>query len=119
MKLLIEQMEVEVKGNVSMLERRELNKKGSYFMICFVESLRGSEGSVMDAEVLRHHIGKGREGPLNNVVIPLMGIFKGYTCRRHHIQVVVNKRASKLKVRCWMEMLNNELIRKGQINGPA
>ena len=37
MKLLMENMEVAVKGKVSMLERRELTKNGAYFMSCFVE----------------------------------------------------------------------------------
>ena len=33
MKLLMEKMEVEVKEKVSLLERRDLTKKGDYFMI--------------------------------------------------------------------------------------
>ena len=36
MKLLIDKMEVAAKGKVSMLERRELTKKGAYLMSCFV-----------------------------------------------------------------------------------
>ena len=44
-----------------MLERRDLNKKGSYLMSCFVASLRGIEELMMDASGLWHHIGKGRE----------------------------------------------------------
>ena len=56
----------------------------------------------MDAAGLRHHIGKGREGPLAHVLIPPMGRFKGETGSRHHLQDVVNKTASKLKVRWWM-----------------
>ena len=45
MKLLMKKMEVAVNGNVSMLEVRDLTKKGAYFMSCFVESLRGARGS--------------------------------------------------------------------------
>ena len=59
-----------------MLKMRELTKKGAYFMSCFVASLRGSEEFMMYAAGLRHHIGKGREGPLFYVVIPLMGRYK-------------------------------------------
>ena len=40
MKLLMKNMEVAVKGKVSMLERRELTKKGAYSMSFFVVSLR-------------------------------------------------------------------------------
>ena len=31
---------MEVKGEISMLENRDLTKKGAYFMSCFVASLR-------------------------------------------------------------------------------
>ena len=74
-----------VKRKTSMLKRRDLTKKVSYFMSCFVASLRGSKGFMMDAEGLRNHIGKGREVPLDNVVIPMMGIFKEETGSRHHL----------------------------------
>ena len=84
MKLLINNMELVVKGKVSMLERRDLTIKGTYFIICFVESLSGGEGFMMDASLLHNHIGKGREGPLAHVVIPLVGRFKGETGSRHH-----------------------------------
>ena len=78
-------MEVAVKGNVSMLERRDSTKKVAYFMSCFVVSLRGGDGFMMDASGLWYHIGKVREGPLAHVVIPTMGIFKGENGRRHHL----------------------------------
>ena len=64
-----------------------------------MSSLRGSKGFIMDASVLRNHIGKGREGNLAYVVIPLICRFKGDTGRRHHLNDVVNDTASKLKVR--------------------
>ena len=59
-------------------------------MSCFVYSLRGSKGFMVDAYRLRHHIGKGREGALAHLVIPLMGIFKGETGIRHHLQGIVS-----------------------------
>ena len=42
-------LKVTVKGEVSLLERRDLNKNGSYFMSFFVALLRGSEGFMVDA----------------------------------------------------------------------
>ena len=74
-----------------MLERRDLNKKGAYFMSYFVSSLRGSEGFMINAAGLRHHIGKGREGPLSHVVIPLVVRFTGETGIIHHLQAIVNE----------------------------
>ena len=88
-------------------------------MSCCVASLRGSEGFIMDAVGLRNNIGKGREGTMYHVVIPMMVRSKGMNGIRHHIQANVNDAASKLKVRWWLERLNDELIRQGQINGPA
>ena len=64
-----------------------------------MSSLRGSKGFIMDASVLRNHIGKGREGPLSHALITIMGRFKGETGRRHHLQAVVNDKASNLKAR--------------------
>ena len=61
-----------------MFERRHFTKKVSYLMSCFVASLRGNKGFVMGAEGFRNHIGKGREGTLDNVLIHLVGIFKDW-----------------------------------------
>ena len=88
-------------------------------MSCFVASLKGIEGFMMDAVGFWYHIGKGRGEPLYHVLIPLMGRFKGETGIRHHLQAVLNETSSKLKVRWWMERFNYELIMKRQINGPA
>ena len=107
MMLLMKKMEVVVKGEVSILERRDLTKNGDYCMSCFVESLRGNKGLMMYAEELRHHIGKVIKGPLAHVVIPLMGRYKGETGSIHHLQAVFNNTASKLKVRWWLYRFNN------------
>ena len=79
--------------------RNYLNKKGAYVISCLVASIRGSKGFMMDVEGFGHHIGKGREEPLHNVVIPLMGRFKKEYWSRHNIQDIVSGTAPKLKVR--------------------
>ena len=117
--LLMKNMEVELKGKASMLERRDLTKNRSYFMICLVTSLRVIKGFMIDAVGLWRHIGKGRKGPLSHVVIPLMGRYKGETGSIHHLQAVFNNTASKLKVRWWLYRFNNELIRQRRKNVPA
>ena len=96
-----------VKGNVSMLKRRYSTKKVAYFMSCFVVSLRGGDGFMMDASGLRYHIGKVREVPLAHVIIPLVGMFKGLNGSGHHLQAIVNNTYSKLKVGWCLERLNN------------
>ena len=42
--LLMKKMEVAVTGKVSILVKRDLTKKGAYFMSCFLASLRGGGG---------------------------------------------------------------------------
>ena len=107
MKLLINKKLVAVKGEVSEFDRRGLTKKGTLFMSFFVASLRGRNEFMIYAAGLQHHTGKGRELPLALVVIPMMGRFKRETGIIHHLQAVVNEKASKLKVRLWLESLNN------------
>ena len=65
------------------------------------------------------NFGKEREVPPAHVVIPLMGKFKGETGISHNLHAVVNETASKLKVRWWLERLNNELIMQVHRNCPA
>ena len=45
----MDNIEVAVKGNVSLLERSNATKRGAYFISCFVESLRGSKDFMMYA----------------------------------------------------------------------
>ena len=60
MKVLMDKVEAAVKRDGSILERRDLTKKGDHFMSCFVASSRGVKGFIMDAAVLRHPVGKVR-----------------------------------------------------------
>ena len=119
MKLLMKKMEEVAKENISMLESRDLNKKVTYFMSCLVAPLGGSKGFIMDSAGFQHHIGKGKEGPLAHAVIPLMGRFKRETDTRHPLLAVINKTASNLNVRWWLERFNDELISKLQRNFPS
>ena len=68
-------------------------------MSCFVEQLRGSDAFIMDAAGLQHNVGKGRDGNLAHMVIPLVGRSKGETGIRHNLQSVFIDTLSKLKVR--------------------
>ena len=51
-------MEVEVREKVPTVEIRDINKKGDYFMICFMKPLRRSEWFMMYGVGLRYHIRK-------------------------------------------------------------
>ena len=68
MKILMKNMEANVRGRAPMMERHDLIKNWDYFVSCFVVLLRGGEGFMMYAEGLQNNIRKRREVPLNSVV---------------------------------------------------
>ena len=56
---------------------------GGYFCICFVLSLRSPEGLMADLEgLIKYH-----EDDSNDVVIPLLGRFKGEHHARQHLMM--------------------------------
>ena len=46
---------------------------------------------MIDSEGLRHHIGKGLEGPKDHAVIQLMGKFKEDTGSRYQLHAIINE----------------------------
>ena len=53
------------------------------------------------------------------MLITFKGILKGDNGSRHHLKTVLSMTASTLNFMWWLERLNDELIRKGQRNGPS
>lgn len=116
---MMKDMEMKVRKLARGARRRALVKQGAYFLICFVGSLRGNEGFLADAASLRRHIGKGRHGRLEHVIVPLLGRFKGETGEKYHLLALVNRTFSGLRVRWWVEQLVLVLAEQGQMNGPT
>lgn len=100
--------------------RRTLVKKGAYYVSCYTASLRGNEGFMMDATGLPRHIHEGRhDAQMGHVVIPLLGKYKGEMREWLHMTAVVNRTASGLEPRWWLEEVVRALSAQGKRNVPA
>jgi hypothetical protein len=105
-----------VEGSASPEERNRWIVFYAYAMTCYVVSLRGNEGLLLDLSGLNRKWNVGGE---TYVVIALRGKIKGESGDRAHLLPCVPKTSSGIKVR---EKLKRPLDFKksiGQVNGPA
>jgi hypothetical protein len=88
---------------------------GGYFCICFVLSLRSPEGLMADLEGLLYYFGREEE----NVIIPLLGRFKGEHHSKQHLLLSIGTTGSGIRVRLWVQRIlavHRSLLR---VSGPA
>jgi len=90
---------------------------GTYFIICYVDSLRGSEGLLLDLEGLRSHFYTGSD--LGYVVVALLGEVKGEHGERQHLLPTVDETTSGLQVRRWLRRTIATNYMHGRTTGPA
>jgi hypothetical protein len=83
---------------------------------CYVLSLRGNEGLLLDLAGLRQHFDTGAD---KYVTIALLGTVKGEHNVRQHLLPAVNETSSGIKVRDWMQRVMNLKHRSGYLKGPA
>lgn len=88
----------------------------TYAVICYVISLRGNEGFLLDLGALRRYFQRG-EGEY--ITIPLLGMFKGESDDMAHLIPCVERTTSGIDVRTVLARLiaNKELL--GLLDGPA
>ncbi len=89
---------------------------GTYFAVCYVVSLRGAEGLLLDIGGLRDHF-RIPEEPY--VVIALLGIVKGEHHERQHLLPCVNTTSSGIDVCLWIRRLLAIRYQEGRASGPA
>lgn len=89
---------------------------GAYVVICFVVSLRGPEGLLLDLEGLDEMV-----NPLtqNHLIIPLLGQVKGEHHARAHLLPCVFVTSSGIQVQLWLQRLVQLRTREGRTKGPA
>ena len=68
--------------------RRKWVMAGCYFCVCFVLSLRSTEGLLADLEGMIEHFDESK----SHVVVPLLGKVKGEDHARQHLMPCVNSR---------------------------
>ena len=105
-----------VEGAASVREVHRWAVFHTYSVVCYVISLRGSEGLLLDLEGLHRHWSNSEE---RHLIIALQGQVKGETGDRDHLLPCVSKTASGIDVRESLERLMSLKSRKGFVDGPA
>ena len=98
---LLAAAEAKAKSASEVSDRHRWVMAGAYFCFCFVVSLRGSEGLMVDVAGIRE-ISDSRE---EFVIIPLLGQVKGEDHTRQHLIHCVNVTDSGIQVRKWITRL--------------
>ena len=74
---------------------------GGYFCICYVVSLRSTEGLLCDLGALKEHFDDTR----GYMIIPLLGQVKGEHHTRQHLLPCVERTDSGIEVKVWLNRL--------------
>ena len=96
------------------LDRQKWILAGGYFCICFVLSLRSPEGLMADLEGLIDH----HDDACNEVVIPLLGRFKGEHHAKQHLLMSRGITGSGIQVKQWVRRMLVVHRAAGRISGP-
>jgi hypothetical protein len=112
---LLRAVESRMRGSKSESEVIQWTLAGGYFALCFVASLRGSEGLLLDVEALLEKADTSE----SYVIFPLLGRVKGESHSRHHLLASVNVTASGIQVRTWHGRITYMSRLQGRTRGPA
>jgi hypothetical protein len=88
---------------------------GGYFVICYVVSLRSTEGLLVDLEALLEHFDDAR----SYQIIPLLGQVKGEHHSRQHLLPCVPKTDSGIQIKVWLKRLIAVHQASGRRAGPV
>ena len=96
---LLDGVEKKAREASSVEDRHKWVMAGAYFCICFVLSLRSPEGLMADLEgLLRYHDPSSEE-----VVVPLLGRFKGEHHAKQHLLISCATTGSGIKIKLWLD----------------
>ena len=88
---------------------------GSYVVVTYVISLRGSEGLMLDLTVINRELMSDRD----YCIIALKGKVKGESSHRDHLFPTCIQTSSGINVRRWLRMLSAAQAMAGRNGGPA
>ena len=114
--LVLSEAEKRVEGAASVREVNRWAVFQTYSVVCYVISLRESEGLLLDLAGLHRHWSASED---RHVIIALQGQVKGETGDRDHLLPCVGKTASGIDVRKSLDRLMTLKSRKGFVDGPA
>ena len=115
MSALLSTVEQRAMGAVDIKSRFRWTMAGAYFCFCYVLSLRGSEGLLVDLEGLIEF----DDPVIDYVVIPLLGRFKGEHHTTQHLMPCVRETESGIRVEVWIKRLLTIHKAEGRQKGPA
>eukprot|EP00957_Ditylum_brightwellii_P140193 10682228-Ditylum_brightwellii.AAC.2 len=92
---------------------------GFYLLICFVASLRGNKGFMIEAQVLLEHSEHGhqKEEEIRHMVILLLGEFKGECGEYWHLILIASHTASDFDPKVWLDRMVQLLKLKKRSSG--
>jgi hypothetical protein len=90
---------------------------GAYVVIAFCGSFRGNEVFLADMHGAAKYL-IARDLPLNTVIIPLLGRFKGETGERYHLTPLAAVTSLGIQVKLWVKRLVDSKTSRGYARGP-
>jgi hypothetical protein len=112
---LLRRTEYRARQATTGLDRQKWVLAGGYFCICFVLSLRSPEGLMADLEgLIEHH-----DESINEVVIPLLGRFKGEHHAKQHLMTSRGTTGSGIQVKQWVRRMLVVHRAAGRTSGPV
>ena len=112
---LLAKTEDRVRAALDTRDRSRWILRGGYFCICYVLSLRGPEGLMADLEgLIRFH-----DESHPDVVVPLLGRFKGEHHAKQHLLTSVGVTSSGIRVKVWLRRLLAVHRLEGRTSGPV
>jgi hypothetical protein len=114
--LVLETANLKCMESVSLLEKNRWIVFHTYATTCYVLSLRGCEGFLLDLAGLNRRFATGGE---KYVVIALLGKIKGESGDRAHLLPTVPVTSSGINVRASVRRLMEFKRSQGSIDGPA
>jgi hypothetical protein len=101
MHALLNRTEGRAKREQTSAGRQKWILAGGYFCVCFVLSLRSPEGLMADLEgLIKYH-----EEDSDEVVIPLLGRFKGEHHVKQHLLMSCGTTGSGIKIKQWVRRM--------------
>jgi hypothetical protein len=112
---MLERIETMVRGSEELEDIMRWTLAGGYFVMCYVNALRGNKGLLLDAAALLEMEAEDKR----YVVFPLLGKVKGEHHSRQHKLISVRLTDSDIDVGAWVHRLVSMTRCRGKDQGPV
>ena len=108
-------LEKRVKEAPELKDQFELIVFGTFIVLSYALSLRGSEGTMLNLSTIWKH----KDSAKDSFILGLKGKIKGEANERDHVFHCANETTSGLKVRSWVNLLLTVQQKAGRDGGPG